>query len=170
KFSPDAIAMAKSLGGGLPMGAFWVHEKHTELLGAGTHGTTFGGTPLACAVALRIMEVIEREKLADNARDLGLFIKSELQKLAYKFPHVLKGARGLGFMLGIELADKDRIPALASSDKTASIQFVNRLHEEGVLAIPSGAQVIRLLPALNLTRPQAEEGLNVIESVVARLA
>jgi acetylornithine/N-succinyldiaminopimelate aminotransferase len=170
KFSPDAIAMAKSLGGGLPMGAFWVHEKHTALLNAGTHGTTFGGTPLACAVALRIMEVIERERLADNARELGSFIKSELQKLAYKFPHVLKGARGLGFMLGIELADKDRIPALASSDKTASIQFVNRLHEAGVLAIPSGAQVIRLLPALNLTRPQAEEGLNVIESVVARLA
>ena len=170
KFSPDAIAMAKSLGGGLPMGAFWVQEKHAALLNAGTHGTTFGGTPLACAVALRIMDVIERERLADNARELGSFIKSELQKLAYKFPHVLKGVRGLGFMLGIELAEKDRIPALASSDKTASIQFVNRLHEAGVLAIPSGAQVIRLLPALNLTRPQAEEGLNVIESVVARLA
>lgn len=170
KFSPDAIAMAKSLGGGLPMGAFWVHEKHTDLLGAGTHGTTFGGTPLACAVALRVMEVIEREKLADNARELGTWVKSELQKLAYKFPHVLKGARGLGFMIGIELAEKDRIPVLAASDKTASIQFVNRLHEAGVLAIPSGAQVIRLLPALNLTRSQAEEGLKIIESVVSRLA
>jgi acetylornithine aminotransferase/acetylornithine/N-succinyldiaminopimelate aminotransferase len=170
RFLPDAIAMAKSLAGGLPMGAFWVHEKHADLLGAGTHGTTFGGTPLACAVALRIMEVIEREKLADNARELGSWVKSELQKLAYKFPHILKGARGLGFMLGLELADKDRIPALAAGDKTASIQFVNRLHEAGVLAIPSGAQVIRLLPALNLTRAQAEEGLKVIESVVARLA
>jgi acetylornithine aminotransferase/acetylornithine/N-succinyldiaminopimelate aminotransferase len=162
--------MAKSLGGGLPMGAFWVHEKHADLLGAGTHGTTFGGTPLACAVALRIVEVIEREKLADNARELGGWIKGELQKIAYKFPHVLKSARGLGLMIGIELAEKDRIPALAAGDKTASIQFVNRLHEAGVLAIPSGAQVIRLLPALNLTRPQAEEGLKVIESVVARLA
>jgi acetylornithine aminotransferase/acetylornithine/N-succinyldiaminopimelate aminotransferase len=170
KFSPDAIAMAKSLGGGLPMGAFWVHEKHADLLGAGTHGTTFGGTPLACAVALRIVEVIEREKLADNARELGGWIKGELQKIAYKFPHVLKSARGLGFMIGIELAEKDRIPALAAGDKTASIQFVNRLHEAGLLAIPSGAQVIRLLPALNLTRPQAEEGLKIIESVVARLA
>ena len=170
EFSPDAIAMAKSLGGGLPMGAFWVHEKHADLLGAGTHGTTFGGTPLACAVALRIMEVIERDRLADNARELGAWVKSELQKLSYKFPHILKGARGLGFMIGIELAEKDRIPALAASDKTASIQFVNRLHDAGVLAIPSGAQVIRLLPALNLTRAQAEEGLKVIESVVSRLA
>jgi acetylornithine aminotransferase/acetylornithine/N-succinyldiaminopimelate aminotransferase len=170
QFTPDAIAMAKSLGGGLPMGAFWVHEKHADLLGAGSHGTTFGGTPLACAVALRILEVIEREKLADNARELGAWMKSELQKLAYKYPPVLKGARGLGFMIGFELAEKDRIPAFAASDKTASIQFVNRLHEAGVLAIPSGAQVVRLLPALNLTRAQAEEGLQRIESVVARLA
>jgi acetylornithine/succinyldiaminopimelate/putrescine aminotransferase len=97
-------------------------------------------------------------------------MKSELQKLAYKYPPVLKGARGLGFMIGFELAEKDRIPAFAASDKTASIQFVNRLHEAGVLAIPSGAQVVRLLPALNLTRAQAEEGLQQIESVVARLA
>jgi acetylornithine/succinyldiaminopimelate/putrescine aminotransferase len=169
-FLPDAIAMAKSLGGGLPMGAFWVHERHADLLGAGTHGTTFGGTPLACAVALRILEVIEREKLADNARELGAWMKSELQKLAYKFPHILKGARGLGFMIGLELADRDRIPAFAASEKTASIQFVNQLHEAGVLAIPSGGQVVRLLPALNLIRAQAEEGLEVIESVVARLA
>ena len=169
-FSPDAIAMAKSLGGGLPMGAFWVHEKHANLLGAGAHGTTFGGTPLACAVALRIMEVIEREKLADNARTLGAWMKSELQQLAEKFPRVVKSARGLGFMLGFELAEKEKIPTFAGSDKTASIQFVNRLHEAGLLAIPSGAQVIRLLPALNLTRSQAEEGVKIIESVVTRLA
>jgi acetylornithine aminotransferase/acetylornithine/N-succinyldiaminopimelate aminotransferase len=169
-FSPDAIAMAKSLGGGLPMGAFWVHEKHADLLGPGTHGTTFGGTPLACAVALRIMEVIEREKLADNARSLGDWMKNELQRLAEKFPQVIRTARGLGFMMGFELAGKEKIPSFAAGDKTASIQFVNRLHEAGALAIPSGAQVIRLLPALNLTRAQAEEGLKIIESVVAGLA
>jgi acetylornithine/succinyldiaminopimelate/putrescine aminotransferase len=152
------------------MGAFWVHEKHADLLGAGTHGTTFGGTPLACAVALRIMEVIEREKLADNARTLGDWMKTELQRLAGKFPNVIKSARGLGFMLGFELAEKEKIPAFAASDKTASIQFVNRLHEAGLLAIPSGAQVIRLLPALNLTRSQAEEGVKIIESVVIDLS
>ena len=166
----SGIAMAKSLGGGIPMGAFWVHEKHADLLSAGTHGTTFGGTPLACAVALRIMEVIEREKLADNARELGAWMKGELQKLSYKFPHILKSARGLGFMIGLEIAEKEKIPAFAGNDKTASIQFVNRLHEAGLLTIPSGAQVIRLLPALNLTRLQAEEGMQVIESVIAGLS
>ena len=170
KFVLDGIAMAKSLGGGIPMGAFWVHEKHADLLSAGTHGTTFGGTPLACAVALRIMEVIEREKLADNARELGAWMKGELQRLAAAYPQVVKGARGLGFMIGLEIAEKEKIPAFAGNDKTASIQFVNRLHEAGLLTIPSGAQVIRLLPALNLTRLQAEEGMRIIESVIAGLA
>ena len=170
KFFPDALSMAKSLGGGIPMGAFWVHEKHTELLGPGTHGTTFGGTPLACAVALRIMEVIERENLAENARVLGAWMKGELQKLADTYPHIVKSARGLGFMLGFEIAAREQIPAFASIDKTSSIQFVNRLHEAGVLTIPSGAQVIRLLPALNLTRPQAEEGIRIIKSIVTSIA
>ena len=169
-FMPDAISMAKSLGGGMPMGAFWVAEKHADLLGPGTHGTTYGGTPLACAVALRILDVIEREKLADNARVLGDWLKNEIARLAAKYPGVIKSARGLGFMLGIELVEKEKIPAFAASDKTPSIQFVNRLHDAGVLTIPSGAQVVRLLPALNLTRLQAEEGMKIIESVAASLA
>ena len=169
-FLPDGIAMAKSLGGGLPMGAFWVHEKHTELLGPGTHGTTFGGTPLACAVALRIMEVIEREHLAENARTLGDWMKTEIARLAAKHPTVIKSARGLGFMMGFELADRENIRAFATIEKTSSIQFVNRLHDAGVLTIPSGANVVRLLPALNLTRAQAEEGLRIIESVAASVA
>jgi acetylornithine/succinyldiaminopimelate/putrescine aminotransferase len=73
-------------------------------------------------------------------------------------------------MLGFELADKDSIPAFAGVDKTASIQFVNRLHDAGVLTIPSGAQIVRLLPALNLTFQQAEEGVSAIEKVVKLLA
>jgi len=169
-FLPDGIAMAKSLGGGFPMGAFWVREDYADLLGAGTHGTTYGGTPLGCAVALKIMEVIEREQLADNARALGDWLKGELQRLANSYPHVIKSARGLGLMLGFEVADKNQIPAFSGVEKTASIQFVNRLHEAGVLTIPSGAQIVRLLPALNLTFQQAEEGVSAIENVVKSLA
>jgi len=169
-FMPDAISMAKSLGGGMPMGAFWVCESYAELLGPGTHGTTYGGTPLACAVALRIMEVIERENLAENARVLGDWLKSEINRLAAKYPGVIKGGRGLGFMLGIELVEREKIPAFAAVEKTSSIQFVNRLHDAGVLTIPSGAQVVRLLPALNLTRLQAEEGIKIIESIAASLS
>ena len=169
-FMPDAISMAKSLGGGMPMGAFWVREPHADLLGPGTHGTTYGGTPLACAVALRIMEVIERENLAENARVLGDWLKSEINRLAAKYPGVIKGGRGLGFMLGMELMEREKIPGFAAVEKTSSIQFVNRLHDAGLLTIPSGAQVVRLLPALNLTRMQAEEGMKVIESVAASLS
>jgi len=77
--------------------------------------------------------------------------------------------RGLGFMIGFELVEKGRVPALAGSEKTASIQFVNRLHEAGVLTVPSGAQVVRLLPALTLTRAEAEEGVRIIEDVVRKL-
>ncbi len=168
-FVPDAVSMAKSLGGGFPIGAFWIRDKYADLLGAGTHGTTFGGTPLACSVANRIFEVIERDRLADNARDTGAFLKSELQALVNEFPQVLTAVRGLGFMLGLEVAAKEAITAFASSEKTASIQFINRLHDAGVLTIPSGAQVVRILPPLNLSRAQAEEGLAVIRRVVKEL-
>ncbi len=170
QFLPDGIAMAKSLGGGFPIGAFWVRDKYADLLGAGTHGTTFGGTPLGCAIALKIMEVIQRDGLADNARETGEYLKSELGRLRQAYPHVLKSVRGLGFMLGVELVEKERIPAFANVEKTASFQFVTRLHEAGVLTIPSGAQVVRLLPALNLPRQQAEEGVALIERVIKSLA
>jgi acetylornithine aminotransferase/acetylornithine/N-succinyldiaminopimelate aminotransferase len=169
-FLPDAIAMAKSLGGGLPMGAFWVREPYADLLEAGTHGTTFGGTPLACAVALKVLEVIERDRLADSARRTGEFLKSELQRLVDTYPRVLKAVRGMGFILGLELMEKEKIPALAAAEKSAVNQFVNRLHEAGLLAIPSGTQVVRLLPPLNLTPAQAAEGVKIIESVVRGLS
>jgi len=170
QFLPDGVSMAKSLGGGFPIGAFWVRDRHADLLGAGTHGTTFGGTPLGCAVALKIFDIIERDGLADNARRTGEQLKAGLQNLVGKYPSVLKSVRGLGFMIGLEIADKESIPAFRASDKSASIQFVNQLHEAGALTIPSGAQIIRLLPPLNLSRGQAEEGLALIESVARKLA
>ncbi len=167
KFLPDGLSMAKSLGGGFPIGAFWLREPFQDLLGAGTHGSTFGGTPLACAVALRILEVIETEKLADAARKLGAWMQSELDRLAKDYPTVVKRSRGIGFMLGLELAEK--IPAFAASDKTPAIQFVNRLHAAGVLTIPAGTQIVRLLPSLNLKPHEAGEGIAKIEEVVKSL-
>ena len=168
-FLPDGISMAKSLGGGFPIGAFWVRAPYADLLGAGSHGTTFGGSPLACAVALKILEVIQREKLADNARQIGDFLKTGLQGLIVRYPTVLKAVRGLGLMLGLELApDIATLPG--DTTKTPATRFTNLLHNAGLLVIPAGGQVIRLLPPLNLTRAEAEEGLKLIESVVAKLA
>jgi acetylornithine aminotransferase/acetylornithine/N-succinyldiaminopimelate aminotransferase len=167
KFLPDGLAMAKSLGGGFPIGAFWVRAPYADLLSAGTHGTTYGGTPLACAVALKILEVIEKENLGEQARKLGAWFKSEIERLARTYPTVVKSARGMGFMIGIELAEK--IPAFAVSEKPASIQFVNRLHAAGVMTIPAGNQIVRLLPPLNLTWQEAGEGIATIEEVVKSL-
>src|ERR1017187_2399184 len=122
-FVPDGIAMAKSLGGGFPIGAFWVRAPYADLLGAGTHGTTFGGTPLGCAVALKIWEVIQKEKLADNARQVGEFLKSGLQQLAHKYPGVIHNVRGLGLMLGMELVpDIKRLPG--DTTKSQATRFV----------------------------------------------
>lgn len=169
KFLPDGIAMAKSLGGGFPIGAFWVRAPYADLLGAGTHGTTYGGTPLGCAVALKILEIIQREHLADNARNVGEFLKSGLQQIAQKYPGVIHNIRGLGLMLGMELVPElTRLPG--DPGKAQSLRFVNQLHAAGLLTIPAGTQVIRLLPALNLTPAEAAAGLKIIESTVAKLA
>jgi len=174
-FVPDGVSMAKSLGGGFPIGAFWLrdeaHGVHLgKILGPGTHGTTFGGTPLGCAVALRILDIIERERLAENVRTTGERLHAGITRLAERYPGVVLGARGLGFMLGIELQPHTRIPGFRDVDTAASLQMVNRLHEAGVLTIPSGTQIVRLLPALNLSPAQADEGLQLIEAVVRSVA
>jgi acetylornithine aminotransferase/acetylornithine/N-succinyldiaminopimelate aminotransferase len=168
QFIPDGISMAKSLGGGFPMGAFWVRQPYADLLAAGSHGSTFGGSPLACTVALKILEVIQRENLANNAREVGAFLKSGLEALAQKYPGVIHNVRGLGLMIGIELAPDIR--AFAGEGKTAAVRFTNLLHAAGLLAIPTATRIVRLLPALNLRRSEAEEGLNIIESVASGLS
>jgi acetylornithine/N-succinyldiaminopimelate aminotransferase len=168
KFLPDGLAMAKSLGGGYPIGAFWVRAPYADLLSAGTHGATFGGTPLACTVALKVLDVIEKEQLANNARKLGDWLKAELEQLVQKYPSVLRSVRGLGFMLGIEIAEN--IPAFAASEKSPAVQFVNRLHAAGVLTIPAGTRIVRLLPPLNLKPQEAGEGISKIGEVVKSLA
>lgn len=167
-FVPDAVSMAKSLGGGFPIGAFWVREKHANLLGPGSHGTTFGGTPLGCAVALKIFEIIERDGLEKNIRQMGEWWITQLNALKDQFPDIIRTVRGMGFMIGIELADN--IAAYADTGKAPSLLMVNALHEAGVMTIPSGLQVFRLLPPYNLKKSEAEEGMEIIRAEVERLA
>lgn len=168
EFVPDGVSMAKSLGGGFPIGAFWLRDRHADLLGPGMHATTFGGTPLGCAVALKVLDVIERDRLADNARHLGAFLKAGLEQVAAEYPHVIRAVRGVGLMIGFELAGQVR--GLTETGRTVAAQFVDRLHQAGLLTVPSGPQVIRFLPALNLARAEAEEGLAVVRQVTGSLA
>lgn len=166
-FLPDGISMAKALGGGFPIGAFWVRQPYCDLLSAGTHGTTFGGNPLGCAVALKIFSVIERDNLVQNIRDTGARLKSALTTLMHSYPRVLKDVRGYGFIIGVEF--QPNIPKLTATDKAISLQVINRLHEAGLLTVPSGTQTIRLLPAFNLTPGEADEGFEIIRNVVSSL-
>ncbi len=165
-FLPDAVGMAKALGGGFPMGAVWVSEQHAEVLGPGTHGSTFGGNPMACAVANKILEVIDRDNLAANARELGHFFIDELSTLREKYPAAIREVRGLGMMIGIEMGD-----GFSSFDdsKPAAVQWVSALHETGVLTIPTGSSVVRFLPPLNLTKEEAQAGLDLFEQTVQKV-
>jgi acetylornithine aminotransferase/acetylornithine/N-succinyldiaminopimelate aminotransferase len=168
EFAPDACSMAKSLAAGLPMGTIWASEPLQDILGPGTHGTTFGGTPLVSAHALKALEIIQRDGLAQHAGALGKHLAGRIQQLIDAHPNVLKEVRGLGLMIGVELAEG--IAAFAESKRPASVQIVERLHDAGLLTIPAGARVFRLLPPLNLSQSDADEGLAIIENVIKELA
>ena len=166
-YLPDGVSMAKALGNGFPMGAFWVRDKFAGLLAPGSHATTFGGTPLACAVALKVLDVMERDQLPENALCIGGFLTRELQDLQQRYPTLIRAVRGFGLMLGIEFVPD--FPAFRADERSAALQVVNRLHEKNVLTVPAGAAIVRLLPPLNLSRSEAQEGLTAITAVVEEL-
>lgn len=165
-FLPDAVGMAKSLGGGFPIGAVWISEKHADILGPGTHGSTFGGNPLACAVGNKILEIIDRDNLEQNAREMGQFFVKGLKQIQKKHQHIIKTIRGVGLMIGIEMSSQ-----IKSFDegKPASVQWVSALHETGLLTIPAGESIVRFLPALNLEKNEAQAGLDMFEQTINNL-
>lgn len=166
-FTPDAFSMAKSIATGFPMSAFWVSERYQNLLGPGSHATTFGGTPLACSVALKVLEIIKRDDLAQNVRNIGNVLWNGVQQLANKYPSVILSPRGMGFIMGFSLNTSS--DTFSANGATPSVQFVNKLQEFGVLAVPAGANVVRLLPPLNLTETDAGKALEIIEKTAQAL-
>ena len=112
--------------------------------------------------------MIERDDLTANARKMGEFLLSELQGLVKKYPKILRAARGFGLMIGLEFVPDATV--FGREEKSPAIQVVNRLHQAGILTVPAATSVIRLLPALNLKRSEAEEGLRAIENVIVDLA
>ena len=151
----DAIAMAKGLAGGFPIGAVWVGERFADLFQPGMHGSTFGGTPLASAAALAVLDVIEGEGLlAHVTRESGPWI-AELRKLVADFPSKVLEIRGRGFLVGVQMAS-DSAPTIAA------------LREHGLLIAPAGVNVIRLLPPLVTTRDELAQSVRIFRDVLAK--
>ncbi len=149
----DAIGMAKGLGGGFPIGAIWVGERSAELFQPGSHGTTFGGTPLGCAAALAVLDVIEREKLLAHVTSASRPWIQALEALAREFPKHIANVRGIGFLVGVQM----------TSDCSV---YLAALRDHGLLGVASGGNVVRLLPPLNATSEELEKSMAIFRETL----
>jgi acetylornithine/N-succinyldiaminopimelate aminotransferase len=150
---PDAITLAKALGGGFPIGALAVRPKYAEALKPGTHASTYGGNPLACAAALAVFEAIEQEKLLDNVRRMGEHLRRRLEGFVDELSCVTE-ARGVGLMQGIELS-------------MPGAEIVSRCLERGLIINCTAGSVVRFLPAYTITREELDEGLDILQGALA---
>ncbi|MBF0594531.1 MAG: aspartate aminotransferase family protein [Candidatus Omnitrophica bacterium] len=149
---PDVITMAKGLGGGLPIGAMLAADKHAHLLQPGMHGTTFGGSPLVTKAALGAMEAIAKDKMLKNARVMGAYLTEKLNGLKSR-TSIIKEVRGLGLMVGVEL--------LIDGKSVFEECFRN-----GLIINCTQGKVLRIMPALNITRKQIDKALNILEKAI----
>ena len=146
---PDLICLAKSIAGGVPMGAVLIGERVAELE-IGSHSSTFGGNPLACAAALATLDALENERLVNRAAELGEYLLGELARVNSP---LIREVRGLGLMIGIETRQK-------------VTPYLKEMMERGVLALPAGLSVIRLLPPLVIRRAQVDQVVEIITEVL----
>lgn len=174
--APDAMSWAKGIAGGFPLGAIWVSDKSVrlksgksqplcDLLGPGSHGTTFGGTPIVCAGANEVLAVIEEEGMLENARLLGEYAKRALIEIGSP---LIKEVRGVGLMIGIEVVEDfaERVP---TDGRAPSLFMADQLHAAGLLTVPSRTHTFRWLPPLNVRREEIDEAVQILRGVLTRL-
>jgi acetylornithine/succinyldiaminopimelate/putrescine aminotransferase len=165
EIQPHAVSWAKAIGSGYPLGAFWVRDGEVaKLLGPGSHGTTFGGSPLACAVGLATLHTILNQRLCEHAKHIGNLVAEEVR--AWQQP-LIKQVRQFGMFIGFEL-DVAKIDTIANG-KAASIFIAGKLLDAGLMTVPAGPSVVRWLPPLNLTKAEAREGLHLMQATLAQL-
>ncbi|MCK9588135.1 MAG: acetylornithine/succinylornithine family transaminase [Terrimicrobiaceae bacterium] len=167
---PDGVSWAKGIANGFPLGAFWIGDGQRDdrgplcdLLGPGSHGTTYGGNPVACTAGLKVLEIIERDNLRAAAVELGNQLVSAL--LDARLPHVSE-VRSLGLMVGIQF-DRESFP---QGSRPPALETVVRSMGEGLLAIPAGETVVRLLPPLNVTADEIGEAVKKFSAAIGKLA
>jgi len=151
-FLPDGIAMAKSLGGGFPIGAAWIAEPYQDVFQPGSHGSTFGGTPLACAVALAVIDEIESKGLDRNVVEMGRRLAGGLREMMAEKP-LITGVRGMGGMIGMVL--REDAPGACA-----------RLRDSGLLTVPAGGHAVRFLPPYNVTADEIDEALRIVRAAL----
>ncbi len=155
--APDIMMIAKGIGGGFPLGAVLATEAAAAAMGPGTHGSTYGGNPLACAIGCRVMEIVsDPEFLADVSRKAGL-LRQKLEGLVDAHPEVFENIRGQGLMLGLVC----RVP---------NTDVMQAGHDAGVLAVPAAGNVLRLLPPLTISDEEIAEAVQRLDMAATALA
>lgn len=169
---PDLVSCAKGIGGGFPMGCFWVsnraiNDEGTELssiMGPGSHGSTFGGTPLACATSYTVVSELVSGNYGERVTRMGELIKSTVE--GWNLP-VVECVRGLGLLRGVAL----RRGSFTVPEGSTPAAYVNSLcMQAGLLCCPAGADTLRLIPALNIPEDVLREGLDILHGVLSKLA
>jgi acetylornithine/N-succinyldiaminopimelate aminotransferase len=154
QIEPDIMTLAKGLGGGFPIGAMLGKAKLIEAFSAGTHGSTFGGTPIATASSIATIETIFEQNLISRAAQLGEYTMQQLRERLQGNP-MIKEVRGKGFLIGIVCA-------------APVSEMISAFHQEGVLAITAGPNIIRLAPSLNIPQDDLDQGIQIICKVIER--
>lgn len=155
--APDIMAVAKGIGGGFPLGVCLATEEAARGMTAGTHGTTYGGNPLAMAVGNAVLDVVLADGFLEHVRDMSLRFKQSLASLADRYPDVVEEIRGEGLLLGIKA-------------KVQNTMLLAELRANGVLAVPAGDNVVRLLPPLIISAEEVREAIDRIERAVSALS
>ena len=154
--APDIMTVAKGIGGGFPLGACLATETAAQGMVLGTHGSTYGGNPLACAVGCAVLDIVAEPEFLDQVSRIGGRLRQGLEGLVAAHPDVFEGVRGEGLMLGLKC-------------KVAPADLVKAGYGAQVIVVPAADNVVRLLPPLNLTEAEAEEGLRRLDAAAAAL-
>ena len=152
KIKPDIVPIAKGIGGGFPIGACLLNKKVASGMKPGTHGTTFGGNPLAMSVANAVLDVILKKNFLNNVVKISKYFHLELHKLKKNYPNIIKEVRGMGLLIGLKLS-------VDQSD------FINKLLKNNMLSIRAAENVVRILPPLNVKKKDIDLALTILTKV-----
>ncbi len=156
KVKPDIVPIAKGIGGGFPIGAVLMNKKVASGMVPGTHGSTFGGNPLAMSVGNTVMDIVSNKKFLNNVKGLSKYFLFKLNKVQEKYPKVIKQIRGRGLLIGIQLY----------KDQT---EFIKKLMNNQLLTIRAAENIVRILPPLNVKKNEIDLAIKIIEKVCSQI-